>query len=109
MRQSFGLAGAIAGGIRRAGAFGQPAFAPLPCALRNAAPDARRHLTAGRIHVPEGGIRLRYFDSRGRAQALRYALIDAGVEFEDDRISLQHVASGNWWENVQRALCQFVT
>ena len=44
-----------------------------------------------KITAPEGGIKLRYFDSRGRAQALRYALIDAGVEFEDDRISLQHV------------------
>jgi hypothetical protein len=29
------------------------------------------------------GVELRYFDCRGRGQALRYALIDAGVAFQD--------------------------
>ncbi|MCB9756030.1 MAG: glutathione S-transferase family protein [Myxococcales bacterium] len=31
-------------------------------------------------------VTLRYFDCRGRAQALRYLLIDAGIEFDDDRV-----------------------
>jgi len=31
---------------------------------------------------------LRYFDCRGRAQPLRDVLIDAGVEFQDDRIAV---------------------
>ena len=29
---------------------------------------------------------LRYFDCRGRAQALRDVLIDAGVDFRDERL-----------------------
>jgi len=40
---------------------------------------------------------LRYFDYRGRAQALRYALIDAGVAFKDDKIALSQIISGNWF------------
>ncbi len=31
-------------------------------------------------------VTLRYFDCRGRAQGLRYLLVDAGVEFTDDRV-----------------------
>ena len=28
----------------------------------------------------------------------RYTLVDAGVEFKDERISLEHVVTGNWFK-----------
>ncbi len=37
--------------------------------------------------MPEA-VSLRYFDCRGRAQPLRDVLIDAGVEFQDDRVGI---------------------
>mmetsp|Transcript_33910 Transcript_33910/g.52837 ORF Transcript_33910/g.52837 Transcript_33910/m.52837 type:complete len:228 (-) Transcript_33910:915-1598(-) len=49
------------------------------------------------VALPEGGVTLRYFEGRGRAQALRYALVDAGVEFKDDKVSIQNIMSGNWY------------
>src|SRR5688500_3426854 len=33
-------------------------------------------------------ILLRYFDARGRAEPLRLALSDSGVDFEDERVSI---------------------
>ncbi len=36
---------------------------------------------------------LRYFDCRGRAQALRDVLIDAGVDFRDERL----VVGPSWY------------
>jgi hypothetical protein len=29
--------------------------------------------------------------------ALRYALVDAGVEFKDDKIAISHIINGNWY------------
>lgn len=44
-----------------------------------------------------GGVTIRYFDSRGRAQPLRYALVDSGLKFKDDKVSIQNIISGNWF------------
>ena len=60
-------------------------------ASRLAAP--KRALSTA-VSVP--AVTLRYFDSRGRAQALRYALVDAGIAFEDERVSLEEISSGKW-------------
>lgn len=38
-----------------------------------------------------GPIVLRYFDCRSRGQALRFALADAGVEFEDERVAIASI------------------
>ena len=35
---------------------------------------------------------LRYFDCRSRGQALRFALADAGIEFEDERVPVTALA-----------------
>eukprot|EP00283_Hemiselmis_rufescens_P024806 CAMPEP_0173437258 /NCGR_PEP_ID=MMETSP1357-20121228/17927_1 /TAXON_ID=77926 /ORGANISM="Hemiselmis rufescens, Strain PCC563" /LENGTH=266 /DNA_ID=CAMNT_0014402427 /DNA_START=12 /DNA_END=812 /DNA_ORIENTATION=- len=59
---------------------------------RPSAALAGRALSSGAPNVT-----LRYFDSRGRAQGIRYALKDAEVEFKDERVSLQHIISGNWF------------
>ncbi|EKX54296.1 hypothetical protein GUITHDRAFT_99773 [Guillardia theta CCMP2712] len=63
--------------------------------LRSCMRAAARNLsTAAAV---EGKVVLRYFESRGRAQALRYALVDANTNFKDDRISMQNIMSGNWF------------
>ena len=38
---------------------------------------------------PTEDVRLHYFDCRSRGQALRFALADAGVAFEDVRIPIE--------------------
>mmetsp|Transcript_69779 Transcript_69779/g.105449 ORF Transcript_69779/g.105449 Transcript_69779/m.105449 type:complete len:278 (-) Transcript_69779:361-1194(-) len=58
---------------------------------------ARVAQSARSITIPPEGVTLRYFDSRGRAQSLRYALKDAGVDFKDDKVSIQNMISGNWF------------
>src|SRR5262245_20656896 len=40
------------------------------------------------VSVAESRVVLRYFDCRGRAEALREALLDAGVPFVDDRVPI---------------------
>lgn len=41
--------------------------------------------------VPSGPVRLRYFDCRSRGQALRFALADAGVPFDDVRVPVEEL------------------
>lgn len=49
------------------------------------------------MQVPE--ITLRYFDARGRAQAIREFLSDAGIPFQDERVPLSGGALG--WPSVR--------
>lgn len=72
-------------------------IAAASASSRAAFPSAGAPRRASSVAAPAGGITIRYFDSRGRAQALRYALVDSGLEFKDDKVAISHIISGNWF------------